>query len=300
VLQSHTHEGRYSDLSPADKMNNTSNSEQMTSAGHKLSAGGHLDVHYLALKDEYDATLRAAGIRLGWSVLDAGAGNGVFLPLMAELLGAGGHIEALDMARENVEAIEGSIASRQFVCPVSARTGDITALPYETGAFDAVWSANVSQYLSDEMLTQAIGEFCRVVKPGGLVAVKEVDISVWQYQPQDPKLMWRLLDALSGDVQISGAMRGTRLSTWFRAAGLENVSAITTLAERRQPLRPVEREYIRNNLEFLSRLARNCDLPEADRRQWEAIGEAPQGLISDPDFCYREMWVLSLGIVPKR
>jgi hypothetical protein len=129
--------------------------------------------------------------------------------------------------------------------------------------------------------------------------VKEVDISVWQYQPQDPKLIWRLLDALSDDVQMSGAMRGTRVSAWFRAAGLENVSAVTTLAERRQPLRPAERQYIRNNLEFLSGLARTCDLSEADHRQWKAIGEEPERLISDPDLCYREMWVLSLGTVSK-
>jgi ubiquinone/menaquinone biosynthesis C-methylase UbiE len=278
---------------------NASNSEQITSAGHKLSAGGHLDVHYLALKDEYDATLRAAGIQSGWSVLDAGAGNGIFLPLMAELLGAAGRIEAVDLAPENVEAIEGLIANQQFACPISARTGDMTALPYESGTFDAVWSANVTQYLDDEELTRAIQEFCRVVKPGGLVAVKEVDISVWQFQPQDPKLMWRLLDALSEDRQMSGAMRGTRLTAWFRAAGLENVSAITTLAERRQPLRPVERDYIRNNLEFLSGLARTRDLPEADLREWRAIGEAPERLLSDPDFCYREMWVLSLGTVAR-
>ncbi|MBY3172063.1 class I SAM-dependent methyltransferase [Rhizobium laguerreae] len=278
-------------------MSNISDSQQATSIGHKLSAGGHLDVHYLALKDEYDATLCGAGIRPGWSVLDAGAGNGVFLPLMAKLLGAEGHIYALDLAQENVEAIERLIASQQPACPIATRTGDILALPYEAGAFDAVWSANVIQYLSDEELTQAIEEFCRVVKPGGLIAVKEVDISVWQYQPQDPKLMWRLLDALSNDAQMSGAMRGTRVSAWFRAAGLENVSAITTLAERRQPLRPVEREYIRNNLEFLSGLAQTCVLPEADHRQWKAIGEEPERLISDPDFCYREMWVLSLGVV---
>ena len=280
-------------------MSNASDSEHITSSGHKLSAGGHLNLHYLALKDEYDATLRAAGIRSGWSVLDAGAGNGVFLPLMAELLGPEGHIEACDLARENLEAIEGLIASERFACPIRARIGNILALPYETGTFDAVWSANVVQYLSDVELTQAIAEFCRVVKPGGLVAVKEVDISVWQYQPQDPKLMWRLLDALSDDVQMSGAMRGTRVSAWFRAAGLENVSAITTLAERRQPLTSVEREYIRNNLEFLSGLARTRDLTEADHRQWKAIGEEPERLIGDPDFCYREMWVLSLGIVPR-
>lgn len=280
-------------------MSNPSNSDQITSAGHKLSAGGHLDLHYLALKDEYDATLRAAGIQPGWSVLDAGAGNGVFLPLMAELVGAEGRIEALDLTPENVEAIQGMIASGQFACPVSARTGDITALPYETGTFDAVWSANVIQYLSDDELTRTIEEFRRVVRPGGLVAVKEVDISVWQYQPQDPKLTWRLLDALSDDKQMSGAMRGTRVPAWFRAAGLENVTAITTLAERRQPLRPVERQYIRNNLEFLSGLARTRDLPEADRHQWKAIGEDPDRLLSDPDFCYREMWVLSLGTVPR-
>ncbi|MGR9470642.1 hypothetical protein [Rhizobium leguminosarum] len=138
-----------------------------------------------------------------------------------------------------------------------------------------------------------------LTKPGGLVAVKDVDISVWQYQPQDPKLMWRLLDALSDDVQMSGAMRGTRVSAWFRAAGLENVSAITTLAERRQPLKPVEREYVRNNLEFLSGLARTRDLSEADHRQWKAIGEEPERLICDPNFCYREMWVLSLGTASK-
>lgn len=108
--------------------------------------------------------------------------------------------------------------------------------------------------------------------------------------------MWRLLDALSDDTQISGAMRGTHLSAWFRAACLEIVSAITTLAERRQPLRPVEREYIGNNLAFLSGLARTRDLPEADLRQWHAVGEEPERLISDPDFCDREMWVLSLGV----
>ncbi|MCJ9672050.1 MULTISPECIES: class I SAM-dependent methyltransferase [unclassified Neorhizobium] len=281
-------------------MSDTSDSEKSTSAGHKLSGSGHLDAHYLALKEEYEATLRSAGLVAGWSVLDAGAGNGVFLPSMAELLGAEGHIQALDLAPENVAAIETRIASEHFACPIMARTGDMTALPYETGTFDAVWSANATQYLGDEQLSKALEEFRRVVKRGGLVAVKEVDISVWQYQPQDPKLVWRLLDALSDDVQISGAMRGTRVSAWFRTVGLENVSAITTLAERRQPLRSVERQYIRNNLEFLSGLAQTCNLSDADHRQWRVIGEEPERLISDPDFCYREMWVLTLGTVPKR
>lgn len=59
-------------------------------------------------------------------------------------------------------------------------------------------------------------------------------------------------------------------------------------------------KYLRNNLEFQSGLARTRDLPQADHEEWEAIGKEPERLISDAGFCYREMWVLSLGIVPQR
>ena len=269
---------------------------ESTSAGLRLGSESHLDRHYYALQQEYEDTLRKVGLQPGWRVLDAGSGNGLFLPLMSQLIGATGEIHALDLAPEHVAAIA---KSKSYACPVLPKVGNITALPYEADRFDAVWSANVSQYLTDEQLLHSIREFGRVVKPGGLVAVKEVDISVWQFQPQDPHIMWRLLEGLKDDTQMAGAQRGTRMPLWFREAGLADIRCTTTLAERRHPLKVVERDYIQGNLQFLASLAKNVDLLVEDARQWAAIAEAPESLIAQPDFCYRELYVLTCGQKPR-
>lgn len=269
---------------------------QSTSAGLRLGSECHLDRHYYALQKEYEETLCDVGLQSGWSVLDAGSGNGLFLPLMSRLLGPMGEIHALDLAPEHVDAIA---RNRNYACPIIAKVGDITALPYDSDRFDAIWSANVSQYLTDEKLLQCIQEFSRAVKPGGLIAVKEVDISVWQFQPQSPHMMWRLLQGLKHDTQMTGAQRGTRMPLWFREAGLTEIRCTTTLAERRHPLKVVERDYIHGNLQFLASLAKSLDLPIEDGRQWASIAEAPESLIAQPDFCYRELYVLTCGQKPR-
>ncbi|NDQ56975.1 MAG: methyltransferase domain-containing protein [Acidipila sp.] len=280
-------------------MKQTRDAYQTTTTGHKLGSGHHLDRHYYALQKEYEETLRAAGFQSGWHVLDAGSGNGLFLPLLSELVGSSGAISAIDLAPENIEEVEELAKSGNLACPVEATVGDLTALPYEDNHFDGLWSANVTQYFTDEQLSQLMGEFRRVVKPNGVIAIKGVDISVWQFQPQHPILMWRLLELESRDnTQLSGAMRGTRLPGWFRDAGLTEIVSKTTLAERRHPLKGVEREYIRGNLEFLSKLAAGQKLPEIDAKEWRAIADTPDALINHLDFCYREMYVLTTGRVP--
>jgi arsenite methyltransferase len=279
-------------------MNQKQSAYQSTSTGHKLGSAHHLDRHYYALQMEYEATLRSAGFQNGWHVLDAGAGNGLFLPLMSELLGPSGQITAIDLAPENIEAVNAMAESDRLSCPVDAKVCDITALPFADNHFDGLWSANVSQYLTDEQLAQAMLEFRRVVKPGGLIAVKEVDITVLQFLPQKPQLMWRLLESLKADTQLAGAMRGTRLPIWFRRAGLTEIWSKTTLAERRHPLRRVERNYICGNLEFFSNLAATQDLTKSDLTEWKSIAATPDALINDPDFCYRELYVLTGGRVP--
>ena len=59
-----------------------------TSTGHALSESTYLDARFLAAQPEYEAMLRCAGIQPSWHVLDAGAGNGSYLPLLCELVGA--------------------------------------------------------------------------------------------------------------------------------------------------------------------------------------------------------------------
>jgi ubiquinone/menaquinone biosynthesis C-methylase UbiE len=105
--------------------------------------------------------------------LDAGCGGGGFLPLIAELVGSKGHISAIDLAPENIERVDALVENSQFPCAVDTRVGNLTSLPYEDNRFDAVWCANTTQYLTNDELSQMLAEFRRVVRPGGLVAVKK-------------------------------------------------------------------------------------------------------------------------------
>ena len=59
----------------------------VTSTGHDLSAARWLDTHFESARPEYEAALRQVGMKTGGAVLDAGCGNGGFLPILCELVG---------------------------------------------------------------------------------------------------------------------------------------------------------------------------------------------------------------------
>jgi len=270
-----------------------------TSTGHAMADENRLDKHYLAAKIEYEETIHAAGIQANWHVLDAGCGNGVFLPYIADLVGPEGKISVIDVAPENIDAINNRVKMNSFQCQIEARTGNIIALPYETNSFDAVWCANVTQYLDEDELKQTLSEFLRVVRPNGLVAIKEVDISFWQYQPLDPGLVFRLFESVKNradNVQIRGALRGTRIPAWVRSAGFEILKRQTFLVERWAPLTPIEHEFIVDNLSFMAGIAAESDLSMEDKEVWERLAESPDYVLDDPDFCYRDIHVLTVGI----
>ena len=273
--------------------------QKTTSTGQMLADIDRLQLHYRAKEAEYEATLRSVGLQKGWSVLDAGCGAGNFLPLMAELVGQNGHISALDLTPENIEYVKSLVTELEFLCPIESRTGSVLSLPYEDNTFDAVWSANVVQYLTEEEMRQCLSEAYRVIRPEGLIAVKEVDVSIFQFRPLDPVLVWHLLEAGRSHItQIEGFFRGTRLPTWLREAGFINIKPETTIYERWHPLSPTETEYIGSNLNFLASLAEKVDVAEREKEIWREIGKAPEQLMEHPDFCYRSMHVLAVGQKP--
>ena len=55
-----------------------------------------------------------------------------------------------------------------------------------------------NQYLTEEDLSLCLSEAYRVIRPGGVVAIKEVDASIMQYQPLDPVLVQHLFEAGRG------------------------------------------------------------------------------------------------------
>jgi SAM-dependent methyltransferase len=178
--------------------------------------------------------------------------------------------------------------------------GSLAALPYAAGAFDGVWCANVLQYLTDAGMLAAVRELRRVVRPGGVLAVKDTDMQLMRIHPADPHLVTRLSLATiahpSTSQQALGSLVGRRLRRLLEAAGLEEVTQRTWLIERWAPLTAVERSFYREWFVYLRELAEELDLPAADQEAWRRL--AAGELLDDPAFYVSEGQVVAAGRVP--
>lgn len=270
-----------------------------TSTGHALSTAAWLDAHYLAAQPEYEAMVRSAGFQSGWRVLDAGCGGGSYLPLLSELLGPHGHISAVDLAPENVAHVQAQIGSGHLHCPADVRPGNVTALPFAENSFHAVWSANVTQYLSDPALHTMLAEARRVLKSGGLLALKDTEDSALALHPVPPLLLWRIFDALArrGEMTVIGGLRGLHLNRFVEQAGFVHVRRRVVYIERQLPLRAVETQLIAELVGWLAHAAETLDLSAADRAQWRSFADlaSPNYILHQPDLYWREADVLVTG-----
>lgn len=101
-------------------------------------------------------------------VLDVGTGPGFFAILLAE---AGYQVTAVDYTEEMLKearANAGSLENR-----IQWGVGDAQNLEFEEDAFDAVVTRNVTWNLPDP--AKAYGEWCRVVKKGGILLNFDAD-----------------------------------------------------------------------------------------------------------------------------
>ncbi len=97
------------------------------------------------------------------SVLEAGCGTGYMSKLLAERYGW--RMTPLDLVREGLEYARG-YGLGELV------QGDISALPFRGGAFDAVVSLDVIVHLPRGAEGAALAEFARVTKPGGILVLR--------------------------------------------------------------------------------------------------------------------------------
>jgi ubiquinone/menaquinone biosynthesis C-methylase UbiE len=185
---------------------------------------------------------------------------------------------------------------------VKTRVASLTALPYADAEFDAAWCANALEYLSDEDVSTAIAEFRRVVRPGGLVAIKDADPGLWLFSPGDPTLLWRMWEAVS---RISAPFRGTLQHTRtmrrrLERAGMVDVWQRATLSEIWAPLRPVQRQYIAHQLMQMGALAERAGLPDADLDFWrrQRDPDSTENLSHHPELFWCEGYFVAVGRVP--
>ena len=160
-------------------------------------------------------------------VLDVGCGPGTITADLARRV-PGGAVLGIDRSASIVEAAR----SEHAAANLSFRVGDVYALDLEDASFDVVYAHQLLQHLTRPVA--AIVEMRRVLRPGGLLAVRDADYGGFLWAPADPVLdRWN--DAYHRLARLNGAEpdAGRHLPGWVRAAGftaLEVTSSTWTYA----------------------------------------------------------------------
>jgi ubiquinone/menaquinone biosynthesis C-methylase UbiE len=129
----------------------------------------HFDDEPLAFWGRIGArTVARLGLAAGGHVLDVGCGTGASALPAAEAVGPSGHVIGVDLAARLLDRARAKAKDRGLD-HVEFRVGDMTALGYPDGCFNAVISVFSIFFVPD--MEALVGELWRMVRPGGRLAV---------------------------------------------------------------------------------------------------------------------------------
>ena len=164
-------------------------------------------------------------LRPGLDLLDLGCGPGtITIDLAARV--APGRTLGLDRSDDIVEQAARTSADAG-VKGVDFATGDAYRLDLADECFDVVHAHQVLQHLTDPVA--ALGEAWRVLRPGGLLAVRDADYAAFAWAPLDPRLeRWLALYHEVTKRNRAEADAGRFLPAWVRRAGFVDVVTTST------------------------------------------------------------------------
>lgn len=157
----------------------------------------------------------------GQRLLDVGCGPGtITLDLAARV--APGEVIGIDAAEAVIEEAEAARAAAG-TANVSFRPGDVYTLDFDDAAFDVVHAHQVLQHLSDPVA--ALREMRRVLRPEGVLAVRDSDYGAFAWAPDDARLdRWNALYHRVTARNGADADAGRHLLGWVREAGFDDVT----------------------------------------------------------------------------
>jgi len=152
----------------------------------------------------------------GERILDVGCGPGFYLAEMIDAVGADGVLVGVDSSAAMLEVAAHRCEGRDTV---AFREGDACALPVEDASFDAVFSVQVLEYVSDA--TAALAEMRRVLRVDGRIVVWDVDWATVSWHSADPARMDRVLRAW--DEHLAHPSLPRTLAARLRRVGFDDV-----------------------------------------------------------------------------
>jgi len=150
-----------------------------------------------------ETALQTAAVRAGRVAADLGAGTGY---LTEELLRQGLKVIAVDHSPEMIKQMEIKFADFN---DLDLRLGDSDRLPIEPGAVDYVFA---NMYLHHvESPATAIREMVRILKPGGIIVITDLDEHQFEFLRTEQHDRWL-------------GFKRDEVSAWFKEAGLKDVN----------------------------------------------------------------------------
>ena len=170
-------------------------------------------------RHEAEQLMERIGVGPGWDVLDVGCGPLGILDILARRVGQADRIVGIDREPAYLAMVAPSLSERNVTRRVDLLQADASATGLPAESFDFVHERLVLNNVPCP--EEVIAEMVRLTRPGGWVALQDMDWISWTCVPENPD--WDLLAkaaaaAWSGDVEI-----GRRLPVMLHAAGLIDI-----------------------------------------------------------------------------
>ncbi|GAA1774666.1 methyltransferase domain-containing protein [Agromyces lapidis] len=174
---------------------------------------------------ENSAAYLVPHLRAGADVLDVGSGPGTITLDLARRVRPG-RVRGIDASAEVVAQATG-LAESEGVRNVEFAVGDAYALDEPDDRYDVVHAHQVLQHLARPV--DALREFRRVLKPGGVLAVRDVDYGGVIWSPDSAGLT-RWLELYHDVHEWNGGdpHAGRHLKRWVHEAGFGEITASGT------------------------------------------------------------------------
>ncbi len=196
-----------------DLLMSSAKKESQYTHGHHPAV---IKVHALRTAEK-DAHHLLKRLQPGMCLLDVGCGPGTITEGLAQAVAPGLTI-GIDPVNEVLQEARQQNRAHSSPIYIPANTYH---LPFGNGVFDAVHLHQVLQHLDKPVL--ALKEIKRVLKPGGILSLRESDYGSMVAWPRLP-LMERWLELYHAVVTHNGADAdaGRRIPSWLRESGFND------------------------------------------------------------------------------